>query len=174
MSEQSGAVSAGPRRSAGILLFRRVDESPDGVQVLLAHTGGPLWARRDLNAWSIPKGEFNDDETPLDAARREFREELGLPLPAGELHPLGEIIQKNRKVVTAWALEGALDPAAITPGTFELEWPPRSGRVLQVPEIDRVEWFAVSDARPRMFSGQAELLDRLLALIDAMATSGED
>ncbi|SDJ21707.1 Predicted NTP pyrophosphohydrolase, NUDIX family [Frankineae bacterium MT45] len=165
MSERPAATR---RRSAGILLYRNAgspDRSSDQVEVLLAHTGGPLWARRDLNAWSIPKGEYDDTEAPLDAAQREFQEELGLPVPVGELRPLGEITQKNRKIVIAWALAGELEPSTINPGTFELEWPPRSGRTQQVPEIDRVEWFTIADAAPRMFSGQEEFLQRLVTLL---------
>ncbi|MEP6853668.1 MAG: NUDIX domain-containing protein [bacterium] len=157
-----------PRRSAGIMLFRG---RPDGLQVLLAHIGGPFWATRDVGAWSVPKGEYTDQEPALDAARREFTEELGLPVPDGELHELGEVMQKNGKRVTAWALEADLDPDTIVPGTFVLEWPPRSGRMSEVPEIDRVQWFAVEEARPRMIVGQAALLDRLLADLQAREPS---
>src|SRR4051794_24845778 len=148
-----------PKQSAGILLFRQVDGR---VEVLLGHSGGPFWQRRDLGAWSIPKGEYDDDEPALVAAQREFTEELGLPVPAGEPTPLGAVTQKNGKVVTAWAIEGDLDPHAITPGTFPLEWPKGSGRVVHFPEVDRVAWFELDDARGRMIAGQAELLDRLI------------
>ncbi|MBB5907242.1 NUDIX domain-containing protein [Actinoalloteichus hymeniacidonis] len=152
-----------PRRSAGLLLFRRTDST---IEVLLGHLGGPFWARREAGAWSIPKGEYSDDETPEAAARREFREELGLPVPAGELRPLGEVRQSGGKVVTAWALEADLDPSSIIPGTFELEWPRGSGRIARFPELDRVEWCTVASARERIVGGQRALLDRLLELPD--------
>jgi predicted NUDIX family NTP pyrophosphohydrolase len=132
--------------------------------VLLAHPGGPLWARRDLGSWSVPKGEYGDDEPPLAAARREFTEELGLPVPDGPEVALGEITQRNGKIVTAWAIEADLDPATIVPGTFDLEWPPRSGRVQAVPEIDRVAWFSLTEARARMIEAQRPFLDRLPAV----------
>lgn len=146
------------RRSAGILLFRRTEA---GVEVLLGHLGGPLWARRDEGAWTLPKGEPEDGEGLLAAARREFSEELGLPVPDGEPIPLGEVRQRGGKVVTAWALEADLDPDDITPGTFELEWPPRSGRVRQFPELDRVAWLGLADAARLMIPAQRELLTRL-------------
>ena len=149
------------KRSAGLLLFRRVPH----LEVLIAHTGGPLWARRDLAAWSIPKGEYDDQEPPNIAAAREFVEELGLPVPAGDWLELGEVRQKNGKLVRAWAIEADLDPATIQPGTFPLEWPRRSGTILQVPEVDRVQWFRPADARPRLFSGQPAFLDRLTDLL---------
>lgn len=134
--------------------------------MLLAHTGGPLWAKRELAAWSIPKGEYGEDESAQGAAAREFTEELGLPVPAGEWLDLGEIRQKNGKLVHAWAIEAELDVASIRPGLFELEWPPRSGRFQQVPEVDRVQWFTPDEARPRLFAGQPALLDRLAELLE--------
>lgn len=149
------------KRSAGLLLFRRVPH----LEVLIAHTGGPLWARRDLAAWSIPKGEHDDEEPPNVAAAREFVEELGLPVPAGDWLELGEVRQKNGKLVRAWAIEADLDPATMHPGTFSLEWPRGSGTILQVPEVDRVQWFRPEDARPRLFSGQPAFLDRLAELL---------
>ena len=145
------------KRSAGLLLFRR----RAALEVLLAHPGGPFWARRDAGAWSIPKGEYDADETPLAAARREFLEELGLPAPDGALIPLGEIRQPSGKLITAWAVEADLDPAAIVPGTFELEWPRGSGRVQTIPEVDRVAWFPLDEARLRIVEGQPPFLDRL-------------
>jgi predicted NUDIX family NTP pyrophosphohydrolase len=145
-------------RSAGILLHRRGD---DGLEVLLVHPGGPLWARRDVGAWSIPKGEYDDGEEPLVAARREFEEELGSAPPEGEAHDLGEIRQKSGKRVRAWALAGDLDAERIESNTFELEWPPRSGRRLEVPEVDRAEWFTLDVAREKINPAQAALLDRL-------------
>jgi len=165
-------------RSAGILLFRRTaqdgaahddparDGPASGVEVLIAHPGGPFWSRKDAGAWSIPKGEYDPSvEAPEDAARREFAEELGMPVPAGELLPLGEVRQTSGKVVTAWALEGDLDPDRIDPGTFELTWPPRSGRVIVVPEVDRVAWVDPATARGKLVPAQAALLDRLLDLL---------
>ena len=146
------------KRSAGILLFRRVDGD---VQVLLGHMGGPLWARRDAGGWTIPKGEYQPDEEPLDAARREFAEELGLPVPAADLVELGSIKQAGGKVVTAWAGEGDVDPAEIVPGTFDLEWPKGSGQVQQFPELDRVAWFGVDEAAQKLVAAQREFLDRL-------------
>lgn len=147
------------RCSAGILLFRRVEE---GVEVLLAHMGGPFWASREVGAWSIPKGEPLAEEQPLDAARREFAEELGLPAPGGPPVDLGEVRQSGGKLVRAWAVEGDLDPARIAPGTFEMEWPPRSTRRQAFPEIDRVAWLDPATARRLMVAGQRPLLDRLL------------
>ena len=145
------------KRSAGLLLFRR----RAGLEVLLAHPGGPFWARRDAGAWSIPKGEYDADEAPLVAARREFPEELGLPAPDGALIPLGEIRQPSGKLIIAWAVEADLDPAAVVPGTFELEWPRGSGRLQTVPEIDRVAWFPLDEARRRIVEGQRPFLDGL-------------
>jgi predicted NUDIX family NTP pyrophosphohydrolase len=148
------------KHSAGLLLFRR---SADRTEVLLAHMGGPFWAKKDLAAWSLPKGELEDGEDPETAARREFAEELGLPAPAGPLRPLGDVRQSG-KVVTAWAVEADLDPAAVVPGTFDLEWPPRSGRVQQFPEVDRVEWFDLDTAREKLVKGQRAFLDRFAEL----------
>ena len=127
-----------PARSSGILLYRTRNSS---VEVLLVHPGGPFWARRDAGAWSIPKGEYEPDEDPLGAARREFQEELGATAPDGTEHDLGEIRQRSGKLVRAWALSGDLDAGAITSNTCEVEWPPRSGRMIVIPEVDRAEWF---------------------------------
>ncbi|MFK4145991.1 NUDIX domain-containing protein [Streptomyces sp. NPDC004065] len=146
------------RRSAGLLLYRRAG---DGLEVLLGHMGGPLWTRREAGAWTVPKGEYEPDEPAWDAARREFREELGLAPPDGEPLPLGEVRQRNGKVVTAWAVEGDLDPESIVPGTFRMEWPPRSGNVREFPEIDRVAWFGLDRARQVIVTAQAAFLDRL-------------
>jgi predicted NUDIX family NTP pyrophosphohydrolase len=148
-----------PARSAGILVHRR---RGDAVEVLLVHPGGPLWARKDLGAWSIPKGEYGADEDPLAAARREFEEELGSAAPDGPLHDLGEVRQKSGKVVRAWAVEGDLDATAAHSNTFELEWPPRSGRRIAVPEIDRAEWFTIDQARERLNPAQVPLVERLV------------
>lgn len=145
-------------RSAGLLVFRHTDH---GLEVLLGHMGGPFFARRDAGAWTVPKGEYDAGETAWDAARREFGEELGLPPPDGEAVPLGEVRQSGGKTVTAWAVEGDLDPAAVVPGTFRMEWPPKSGRVQEFPELDRVEWLSVDRARELIVSAQAVFLDRL-------------
>ncbi|MER5653296.1 NUDIX domain-containing protein [Streptomyces sp. NPDC102256] len=147
------------KRSAGLLLFRRTGH---GIEVLLGHMGGPFFARRDAGAWTVPKGEYEPDETAWDAARREFREELGLPPPDGEAVTLGEVTQTNGKVVTAWAIEADLDPAVVVPGTFTMEWPPKSGRHQEFPELDRVEWMTPDRARTLIVSAQATFLDRLV------------
>jgi predicted NUDIX family NTP pyrophosphohydrolase len=150
-----------PVRSAGVLLWRRRDGGD--VEVLLAHMGGPFWARKDDAAWSIPKGIYGDDEEPLAAALREFEEELGLPcpVPPDRLVPLGELRQPSGKRLTVWAGEADLDPAAVVPGLFEMEWPPRSGKTAQFPEIDRVEWWPLEAARVKLVRGQRPFLDRL-------------
>jgi predicted NUDIX family NTP pyrophosphohydrolase len=146
-----------PVRSSGVLLYRLVDGE---VQVLLGHMGGPFWAKKDDGSWSIPKGEHDADEDAEAAARREFAEELGCAVPATELIPLGEL--RARKVLTVWTAEGNLDADAIVSNTFELEWPPRSGRLQQFPEIDRAAWFDVDTARAKVVAGQRPFLDRLL------------
>ncbi len=145
-------------RSAGILLYRT---QGDQLEVLLVHPGGPFWAKRDLGAWSIPKGEYAADEEPLAAARREFEEELGSPPPAAPSRDLGEIRQKSGKLVHAFAVEGDLDPGKITSNTCQIEWPPRSGRRIEIPEVDRAAWFSLEEARQKMIAAQAELLERL-------------
>jgi predicted NUDIX family NTP pyrophosphohydrolase len=145
-------------KSAGLLLYRR----PAAPEILLGHLGGPYFARRDDGAWSIPKGEYGPDEEPLAAARREFTEELGAVPPAGVAYtPLGTIRQRNGKQVTAWAVEADLEVRTVVSNTFEIEWPPRSGRRQSFPEIDRAEWFDLATARPKMIAGQEALLDRL-------------
>ena len=156
------------RTSAGLLLYRR---SGAGVQVLLVHPGGPLWARRDEGAWSIPKGECEAGEEPLAAARREFGEELGVAAPAGEVSELGEVRQKSGKLVRAWALAGDLDVAKAHSNVFEMQWPPRSGRMAQFPEVDRAEWFEPELARVKINPAQAQLIDRLLEALSAMDSS---
>ena len=148
------------KRSAGLLLYRKRGE---GIEVLLVHPGGPFWADRDAGSWSVPKGEVEIGEEALAVARREFEEETGHSPPAGDPIDLGEIRQASGKVVHAWAVEGDLDPARVTSNTFMMEWPPRSGRQQEFPEVDRAQWFEPDDARRRMNSAQAELVDRLLA-----------
>lgn len=146
------------RVSAGVVLFRWTSS---GLEVLLAHPGGPLFAGRDEGHWTVPKGEPDADEPLLDAARREFREETGLPPPEDAWLELGSIIQKGGKVVHGWAVEGDLDPALARSETFEMEWPPHSGKVEAFPEIDRVAWFGLDEARRRIKDAQVPLLDRL-------------
>ncbi|WP_329330174.1 NUDIX domain-containing protein [Streptomyces luteogriseus] len=146
------------KRSAGLLLFHPGD---DGLEVLLGHMGGPFFARRDAGAWTVIKGEYEPDEPAWEAARREFQEEVGLPPPDGEAIDLGEVRQTNGKIVTAWAIRADLDPAAITPGTFRMEWPPKSGRLQEFPELDRVAWFDLDRARSVIVKAQAAFLDRL-------------
>ena len=153
--------------SAGLLLYRL---APDGLEVLLGHLGGPLWARRDAGAWTIPKGEPEPGEDLHAAALREFAEELGTPPPPGPDVSLGAVRQKAGKTVHAWAREGDLDADAVVSGTFELEWPPRSGRTQAFPELDRAAWLPVARARELVVSGQAELLDRLGAAVEAGGT----
>jgi predicted NUDIX family NTP pyrophosphohydrolase len=148
-------------RSAGILLHRR---RGDALEVLLVHPGGPAWARRDLGAWSIPKGEYEADEDSLSAARREFEEELGVPPPDAPAEDLGEIRQRSGKLVHAWAIAGDLDAATISSNTFQFEWPPRSGKMIEIPEVDRADWFNLEAAREKINPAQAELLTRLEAL----------
>ena len=146
-----------PKRSAGILLYKRIAGE---LLVLLAHPGGPFWQKRDVGAWTIPKGEFDADEMPEDAARREFREELGIDA-IGPLQPLGEVTQKGGKRVTAFALEGDFDVSALRSNTFDLEWPPRSGSIVAFPEVDKVEWMTLETARKKILPGQSPLLERL-------------
>lgn len=143
--------------SAGLLAYRRVDGE---VEVLLGHMGGPFWARKDAGAWTIPKGELEPGEEPLAGALREFGEELGLPAPQGRLLGLGTVRQ-SRKTVHAWAVDHDLDPADVVPGTFIMVWPPKSGTEREFPELDRVRWFGLDEARSMIIAGQRELLTRL-------------
>ncbi len=159
------------RLSAGILLYRRSPvpasdraQPGDRLEVLLVHPGGPFFSRRDTGVWSIPKGEYEGADDPLEAARREFEEELGTPPPRDpEPFALGEVRQKSGKRVTAWALEGDLDTAEIESNTFTVQWPPRSGRMREFPEVDRAEWFGIEAAREKLIPAQVAFLDRLLA-----------
>ncbi|MCA1222041.1 NUDIX domain-containing protein [Streptomyces sp. 8L] len=146
------------KRSAGLLVHRMTDT---GAEVLIGHMGGPFWARREAAAWSMPKGEYEEGERPEDAARREFREELGLTPPEGPWVPLGEHRQRSGKTVVAWAVEGDLDPADAVFGTFSMEWPRGSGVQREFPEIDRVAWVPLAEAGERLVAGQRVFLDRL-------------
>ena len=150
-----------PQESAGILLYRR---SPKGLEVLLAHPGGPFWHSRDEGAWGIPKGGAMEGETPEQTACREFEEELGMRA-AGRLEPLGRLRQRGGKWVQAYAMEGDFDPALLNSNMFRMEWPPRSGRFSEFPEVDRAQWFGMDEARVRMLESQRPLLDRLDTLI---------
>ena len=146
-----------PKQSAGILLFR---ERSGHLEVLLVHPGGPFWATKDAGAWSIPKGELRPDEDPRSAAFRELEEETGWT-PAGEVLPLEPIRQDGGKQVYAWALEASLDPATLRSNSFSMEWPPKSGKQREFPEVDRAEWFGLKDARGKILRGQLALLDDL-------------
>ena len=146
------------RTSAGLLLFR---DAPGSVEVLLVHPGGPFWARKDRGAWSIPKGEIDGDEDPLQAAMREFQEELGHPVPGSEFIPLKPRRQPSGKIIQAWAVRGDFDPARLQSNTFSIEWPPGSGRRQVFPEVDRAAWFPLHIARDKISKGQAGFLDEL-------------
>ncbi|MFG2719092.1 NUDIX domain-containing protein [Streptomyces sp. NPDC048416] len=152
----------GGKRSAGLLLYRAAG---DGIEVLVGHMGGPFFAGRDTGAWSIPKGEYGPEERPEAAARREFQEELGLPSPQGVLVPLGDIVQRGGKTVTAWAVEGDLDPAEAVPGTFTMEWPRGSGTMREFPEMDRFAWLPPEAAAVLLVQGQQAFLDRLVQYV---------
>ena len=152
-----------PKKSAGLLLYRQNGDS--GTEVLLVHPGGPFWRNKDEGAWTIPKGEFHDED-PLAAARREFEEETGSAPPDGPYIPLTPITQKNRKIVHAWAVEGDFDPASLNSNEFETEWPPKSGRMQKFPEVDRAEWFAAELAKRKMLSGQGALIDELARKVE--------
>src|SRR5512140_1618114 len=150
------------RKSAGLLMYRR--GPADEVQVLLAHPGGPFWRDKDESAWTLPKGEYVDPEDALTAARREFVEETGFAVTP-PLLPLGDVTQKGGKRISAWAFQGDCEPGQLRSNTFEIEWPPRSGRRQSYPEIDRVQWFGLADARRKLLPAQCELLDRLEQLV---------
>jgi predicted NUDIX family NTP pyrophosphohydrolase len=150
-----------PKRSAGLLIYRRRKSE---CEVFLVHPGGPFWSKKDSGAWSIPKGEYLDGEEPLEIARREFEEETGF-VPQGSFIALGDLKQLGGKVITAWAFEGDCDPKKLKSNTFMMEWPPRSGHQIEVPEIDRGCWYSIEDARRRMLPGQRPFLDRLLETI---------
>ena len=150
------------KRSAGILLYRRRDAQ---IEVLLVHPGGPFWSKKDDGAWFIPKGELAEGEQPLDAARREFLEELGSEPPNGEALTLGTVKNKSGKLIFAWALEGDFDLAAFRSNSFTLEWPPRSGRLREFPEVDRAEFFGLPDAQSKLHPAELPFLERLRVLL---------
>lgn len=150
-----------PKASAGLLPYRR---SGDVVQVFLVHPGGPFWARKDLGAWSIPKGEYCSNEDALAAAKREFQEETGFSA-MGEFVPLGAVKQPGGKTVYAWAFDGDFDPSRIKSNTFRMQWPPRSGRQREFPEIDRAAWFSLDEAKRRISKGQVSFLERLCRML---------
>jgi predicted NUDIX family NTP pyrophosphohydrolase len=152
------------KQSAGILMYRR---KGNAMEFLLVHPGGPFWANKDQGAWSIPKGEYDDGEDALSAAKREFGEELGRPPPARPYLDLGSFKQKSRKVITTFAVEGDFDPLTLTSNWFELEWPPKSGRKATFPEVDRAEWFALAEGRAKIQSGQVHFIDRLVEILGA-------
>jgi predicted NUDIX family NTP pyrophosphohydrolase len=153
-----------PKRSAGILLYRH---AKDELQVLIAHMGGPFWARKDAGAWTIPKGEYGDDEDALEAACREFAEELGQDLATRDLLLRGEVKQSGGKTVVAWAAEGDLEPPGDRTNPFTTEWPRGSGRMQEFPEIDRAEWLSIEVAHHKLVRAQAAFLDRLVAALNA-------
>ncbi len=147
------------KRSAGLLMYRRRDGA---LEVFLVHPGGPFWAKKDLGAWSIPKGEYSEGEDPLKAARREFTEETGFEAD-GDFIDLGTIKQAGGKLVSVWAVEGDWDPAQLHSNTCMIEWPPRSGRQLEIPEVDRGAWFGIDEARERILKSQAPVIEILIA-----------
>ena len=150
-----------PKTAAGILLYRT---GLNGLEVLLAHPGGPLWARKDYGAWTIPKGQFTDGELPLDAAKREFEEEMGSK-PIGDFESLGTLKQPSGKIIHAWAARSDFDVTTVKSNLFSMEWPPRSGAMSEFPEVDRAGWFSVDEARHKILKGQQPFIDRLLALV---------
>ena len=149
------------KSSAGLLLYRRRGE----LEVFLVHPGGPFWAKKDAGAWSLPKGEFEEGEEPLQAAKREFAEETGFSVD-GEFGRLDPLRQRGGKIIYAWTIEGDCDAAQARSNLFSLEWPPKSGRMQQFPEIDRAQWFTIPEARKRIMAGQIEFLDQLAAKLD--------
>ena len=149
------------KKSAGIMMFRR---RYGILEVFLVHPGGPFWAKKDAGAWSVPKGEYGEEEDPLEAARREFLEETGCE-PSGDFIPLTPRKQASGKMVTAWAMEGDCDASAIRSNSFTLEWPPKSGRHREFPEVDRAGWFSIAAAKEKILQGQAGFLDELMKFI---------
>ena len=149
--------------SAGLLVYRQSD---GGVEVLIAHPGGPFWSKKDLGAWSLPKGEYQEDEDALTAACREFAEEIGRPAPEGQFIDLGEVKMKSGKLVHGWAVAGDLDATKIKSNTMSIEWPPKSGRQTEFPEVDKAEWFDLTSAAQKLHPVQAEFIQRLAEQLD--------
>ena len=158
-----------PKRSAGLLMYRRHNRQ---LEVFLVHPGGPFWAKKDLGAWSISKGEYVEGELPLEAARREFEEETGFAA-IGDFLDLGAVQQAGGKVVSAWAFEGDCDPSKLISNRCEIEWPPRSGRNIEIPEVDRGDWFSIAEAQERILKSQAPFLERLSSLLSPSRTPEE-
>jgi predicted NUDIX family NTP pyrophosphohydrolase len=158
-----------PKRSAGLLMYRRNNRR---LEVFLVHPGGPFWAKKDLGAWSIAKGEYAEGELPLEAARREFEEETGF-VATGDFLELGTVQQAGGKVVSAWAFEGDCDPGKLISNRCEIEWPPRSGRQIEIPEVDRASWFSIAEAKERILKSQAPFLERLCSLLSPSGTPEE-
>jgi len=152
------------KKSAGLMLYRQAPDG-SGIEVLLVHPGGPFWRKKDEGAWTVPKGEFDDNEEPLAAAKREFREELGCPAPDGDYFSLGSIKQKGGKTVYAWAVKGEFDPAKLKSNTFSYEWPPSSKRIQEFPEVDRAEWFTPEMAKRKILPAQEPFIDQLLETV---------
>jgi predicted NUDIX family NTP pyrophosphohydrolase len=157
------------KRSAGLLMYRRHE---DRLEVFLVHPGGPFWAKKDLGAWSISKGEYLEGELPLDAARREFQEETGFAVE-GDFLELGTVQQASGKIVSAWAFEGDCDPSKLVSNLCQIEWPPRSGRRIEIPEVDRGGWFSIAEAKDRILKSQAPFLERLSRFLSDRETAGE-
>jgi len=158
-----------PKFAAGILLFRKAPKT----EVLLVHPGSPFWAKKDAGAWSIPKGEYQDDEDAVAAAKREFKEETGQDAPQGEWLSLGEVKYGNKKVAV-WAIEGQVDAAKIKSNLFEMEWPPKSGKMQMFPEVDRAGWFSLSAAKKKLVKGQVDFIDRLADTLGADASESSE
>ena len=157
------------KRSAGLVMYRRHE---DQLEVFLVHPGGPFWAKKDLGAWTISKGEYLEGELPLEAARREFEEETGF-VAAGDFLELGTVQQASGKIVSAWAFEGDCDPGKLVSNLCQIEWPPRSGRQIEIPEVDRGGWFSIAEAKERILKSQAPFLERLSRLLSDRETAGE-
>ena len=150
------------RKSAGVLAYRFTNS---GLELFLVHPGGPFWRNKDNASWSIPKGEYDESEDPLEAAKREFLEETGFDHIEGDFKELGELRQPSGKVVTAWAVEGDCNPETVQSNTFSMEWPPRSGKQAEFPEVDRAEWFSVAESREKLHKGQVRFVDRLCEIL---------
>lgn len=159
-----------PKLSAGIVLYRRGD---NGLEVFLVHPGGPFWAKKDIGSWSIPKGEYQEGDAPLAAAEREFHEETGFELPTGEASELGTVKYGN-KILTAWSLAGSIDARRVKSNMFTMEWPPKTGRKQDFPEVDRAGWFPPAIAKQKLVKGQVELVDKLLEQLDVSIDEAEN